>query len=113
MTPADWRDALRALDPQSLAPEPEETDAPDQETAPAPLPMLRIEVDRKRAGKIATIISGFEPDDPRADELAGTLKRKLAAGGSVRDGEILIQGDRRMRLTEILRALGYKVKVIG
>ncbi len=70
-----------------------------------------------RAGKPATIITGFDPDDPgsleRADALASALKKRLGCGGSSRGGEILLQGDRRPQLRQVLAALGYnKIKGI-
>lgn len=65
-----------------------------------------------RAGKQATIICGFQGSDDDLLELASTLKRKLATGGSARGGEILIQGDRRKEVVEILKSLGYKARVI-
>lgn len=65
-----------------------------------------------RAGKQATIICGFQGSDDDLLELASTLKRKLATGGSARGGEILIQGDRRKEAVEILKSLGYKARII-
>lgn len=65
-----------------------------------------------RAGKQATIICGFQGSDEALLELASTLKRKLATGGSARGGEILIQGDRRKEVVEILKSLGFKARII-
>lgn len=65
-----------------------------------------------RAGKQATIICGFQGSDDDLLELASTLKRRLATGGSARGGEILIQGDRRKEVVEILKSLGYKARII-
>lgn len=65
-----------------------------------------------RAGKQATIITGFEGSDDELLDLAATLKRKLATGGSARGGEILIQGDRRKEALELLTSLGYKARII-
>lgn len=104
--PTDWRDSLRSMLPADYAPEPETAeDAPTQK----PWPKLTVALDRKRAGKTASIISGFEPDAPRCAELAAELKRKFACGGSSRGGEILIQGDRVQQIKEYLRGLGIKV----
>ncbi len=103
---SDWKDALGALLPEDYVPEPEEAVAPTSKT----LPHLAVTLDKKRAGKTATIISGFDIDDGRAGELAATLKRRLATGGSSRGGEILVQGDRMAQVKDILRQLGYKVK---
>ena len=65
-----------------------------------------------RAGKQATIICGFQGSDDDLLELASTLKRRLATGGSARGGEILIQGDRRKEVVEILKSIGYKARII-
>ena len=91
------------------------TDAlPNVETSSAqPLqkkkPLLRIEKD-KRKGKIATLITGYEDDSPEVAELAQLLRKRLAIGGSTRDGEILLQGDVREKVKQLLIELGYRVK---
>lgn len=102
----DWKDALGALLPDNYVPEAEEPVA----SASKPMPNLIVTLDKKRAGKTATIISGFDSDDERAAELAALLKRRLATGGSSRGGEILVQGDRVSQVKDILKQLGYKVK---
>lgn len=102
----DWKNALGALLPDDYTPEPEpETTA----EAAAPRPRLAVTLDKKRAGKTATIISGFDPFDPRAAEIAAMLKRRLATGGSSRGGEILVQGDRVEQVRAILRDAGYRI----
>lgn len=53
---------------------------------------LKYHLDKRR-GKVATIITGFVGSDDELAAFAGELKRHLAIGGSVRDGEILLQGD--------------------
>jgi len=70
---------------------------------------LRIELD-KRKGKLATLVSNFMGSDESLKELAAMLKKKCNAGGSTRAGEILIQGDFRKKIAELLTGLGYKVK---
>ncbi len=97
----DWKSALGALLPTDYTPEPE-TDAPGR---PAPMPKLAVTLDKKRAGKTATIISGFDPDDQRAAALAAYIKRKLAVGGSSRGGEILIQGDCVQKVKDIINTI--------
>jgi translation initiation factor 1 len=76
---------------------------------------LDIVLDRKgRAGKSATIVCGFgdESDDETITALAAKLKKRLATGGSVRGGEILVQGDRRKEVAELLKAEGYPCRII-
>lgn len=106
MSTTDWKNALGALLPDGYKPEPEEPAEPSE----APRPRLTVTLDKKRAGKTATIISGFDPDDPRAADLATLLRRRLATGGSSRGGEILIQGDRVEQVSEILRQEKWKTR---
>jgi translation initiation factor 1 len=73
---------------------------------------LRVELD-KRNGKPATLITEFQGSDDELKELAKTLKVKCGVGGSSRDGEILIQGDVRVKVAELLLGMGFKVKKIN
>ena len=66
-----------------------------------------------RAGKVATVVRGFEGSSADLEELAKMLKRRLGVGGSAKDGEIIIQGDHRERVLEILLAKGYRAKKAG
>ncbi len=64
-----------------------------------------------RGGRSATIITGLdELNDDELQVLASDLKKKLACGGSAREGEILVQGDRRIELRNILVEKGFSVK---
>lgn len=72
---------------------------------------LRITLDNKmRKGKIVTLISGFigKPED--LETLCKTLKTKCGTGGSCKDGQILIQGNLRERVIDILTSEGYQAK---
>lgn len=90
---------------------PEGTDTPDAaEPQAARMPVVTMSMERKgRGGKTATIIAGFDSPDQAADT-ASTLKKRLATGGSARDCEVLIQGDRRDDVRRLLASLGFKVK---
>ncbi|MEM0160598.1 MAG: stress response translation initiation inhibitor YciH [Thermoplasmata archaeon] len=70
---------------------------------------LKISVTKRRYGKYMTVIAGFDLKTVDISELATTLKRKTATGGTAKDGRIELQGDQRERVKKILEDLGYKV----
>ena len=87
----------------------------DLETEPETLEPARqklvVAIDRRnRGGKQVTLVSGFVGREEDLAALAKTLKTRCGVGGSAKDGEILIQGDFRDRVVEILTKLGYKAK---
>ena len=67
----------------------------------------------KRKGKPTTIIEGYTGADEDFKKLAKELKTKLSVGGSFKDDSIIIQGDYRDKIMEILKDKGFKVKRVG
>jgi len=108
----DWRDKLNEV--KKIVPQVEETPAqaiikPAKKRQVEP---LRVELD-KRNGKPATLVTDFQGKDSELKDLAKILKVKCGAGGSSRDGEILVQGDFRVKIADILLEMGFKVKKIN
>jgi translation initiation factor 1 len=90
----------------------EETDSPI--TLPKNQQKLYVSIDRKqRAGKEVTLIEGFIGSDEDFKTLAKLLKNKCGVGGSAKDGEILVQGNFRDKIIELLLKEGYQVKRKG
>ena len=68
---------------------------------------------KRRRGKTVTVVGGLQHDPATLERLLKQLKQQCGAGGTVKDGELEIQGDHRQRVAEALAALGYKIKHVG
>lgn len=110
----NWKDILCGL--RSSLEEPQNNSSDDklneeEENVNIQRQPLMVITDKKgRNGKIATIIEGFTISQDEVEDIARKLKQKLGVGGSVREGEILIQGDHKEKVKKFLSDLKFKTK---
>lgn len=105
---ADWKERLGVV--YSTNPNFEYDNGEQEQVATLPKDRQNLRVWRDthgRAGKVATVVKGFIGSENDLTELGKTLKRKIGVGGSVKEGEIIIQGENRDRVLQILLDEGY------
>ncbi|MCD7975966.1 MAG: translation initiation factor [Tannerellaceae bacterium] len=104
----DWKDRLGVMystNPDFNYNTGEES---EEETLPKEKQQLRISLDkRNRGGKAVTLITGFRGTSDDLATLGKMLKVKCGVGGSAKDGEIIVQGDHRQKVLDILQKEGY------
>lgn len=101
-----WADFQAMGNPNNAPDMPEEEDAIDNIELSSMI--VRVYLERKkRGGKTATIIKGIDWADDELVKLTKELKSKLGVGGTVKDSEIILQGDKRTKLVEILKKKGF------
>lgn len=106
----DWKDMLSSLRDSLDEPLAEEK-IQEEEVPLKQKDSLLVSIDKKgRKGKTATLIEGFSLPQEEIEAIARNIKQKLGVGGSVRDGEILIQGNYLEKVKIILKELNFKIK---
>lgn len=104
----DWKDRLGVVYSTSADFDYQTNEAEETETLAPAAQVLCVRIEKKgRGGKTATLVSGFVGTSADLADLGRTLKSKCGVGGSVKDGEILVQGDFRERVISLLRSMGY------
>lgn len=107
----DWKSRLGMVYSTNPDYQFEQEEVPQQETLPAKEQKLIVKIDKKgRGGKQVTVVEGFIGKDEDLEDLGKMLKSKCGVGGSVKDWIILVQGDQREKITNILTSLGYRAK---
>lgn len=110
----DWKDRLGVMYSTNPDFQYHTGDEAEEETLLKEKQQLRISLDkRNRGGKMVTLITGFRGTTNDLEALGKLLKTKCGVGGSAKDGEIIVQGDHRQKVLDILRKEGYdKSRVI-
>ncbi|MDR0824204.1 MAG: translation initiation factor [Prevotella sp.] len=110
----DWKDRLNVVYSTNPDFKYDTDNESEQDTQPKEKQQLRVSLDkRNRKGKAVTLITGFIGSNDDLEALGKFLKVKCGVGGSAKDGEIIIQGDFRTKVLELLQKEGYaKSRVI-
>ena len=104
----DWKDRLNVVYSTNPDFQYESNEEEEQEMLPKNQQKLRVSMEKKgRGGKTVTLIRGFIGTEDDLKDLGKLLKTKCGVGGSVKDEEIIIQGDFKQRVINLLKAEGY------
>lgn len=114
MSNNDWKERLGVVFSTNPDHQYDYSNDEEEETLPNKQQDLRVLLDKKqRKGKKVTLITGFIGSSDDLKSLGKLLKTKCGVGGSVKDGQIILQGDFRDKVVEILKNEDYKVKRSG
>lgn len=106
----DWKDRLGVVYSTNSDFKYDREEEPEPGTLPANQQKLTVKLDKKnRKGKSVTLITGFTGTTEDLEALGKLLKTRCGVGGTAKDGEILIQGDFRDKVIQILVSEGYKI----
>lgn len=104
----DWKERLNVVYSTNPDYSYETNKDKEPDTLPPAQQRLRVQLERKnRGGKVVTLVTGFVGTCDDLKELGKMLKSKCGVGGSAKDGEIIVQGDFKQRVVELLKAGGY------
>ena len=104
----DWKDRLNVVYSTNPEFQYESSEEEEMETLPKNLQKLRVSMEKKgRGGKTVTLVRGFIGTEDDLKELGKLLKTKCGVGGSAKDEEIIIQGDFKQRIIDLLKTEGY------
>lgn len=104
----DWKDRLNVVYSTNPDFKYDIDKEEEQDALPKEKQQLRIQLDkRNRKGKAVTLITGFVGTSEDLEELGKFLKVKCGVGGSAKDHEIIVQGDLRNKVLELLQKEGY------
>ena len=111
----DWKERLNVVYSTNPDYSYEMEDDGEQVTPEASRQKLRVQLDRKnRGGKVVTLVTGFVGTENDLKELGKLLKSKCGVGGSAKDGEIIVQGDFKQKVLELLKKEGFtQTKPVG
>ncbi|MDO4165011.1 MAG: translation initiation factor [Bacteroides sp.] len=111
----DWKDRLNIVYSTNPDFSYETEDEEEASTPPPAQQRLRVQLDRKnRGGKVVTLVTGFVGNEDDLKELGRLLKSKCGVGGSAKDGEIIVQGDFKQKVLDLLKKEGYtQTKPVG
>ncbi len=110
---SDWKDRLGVVYSTNTDFEYQREEQQEHPSIEKSKQRLRVALDkRNRGGKKVTLVADFKGPASELEVLGKTLKGKCGVGGSVKDGEIIIQGDFRDRVVELLNTMGYGARKI-